>query len=148
MIRYVKGDLFQTKAQIIAHGCNCRGGFGSGIAGIIARDYPSVRAAFLQKFNTSGWTLGEIQAVKEKDKTFINCATQLEFGGGARFGKVYVDYDAVKQCMEKVLDYKKTHGGQVAIPKIGAGLAGGDWEKIEKIINDVFKDDEILVYVL
>jgi hypothetical protein len=34
------------------------------------------------------------------------------------------------------------------MPKIGAGLAGGDWEKIEEIINSVFDKRDIFVYEL
>lgn len=148
MIRYVKGDLFKTEAEIIAHGCNCRGGFGSGIAGIISKLYPQVREIFSHKFNTTGWQLGEIQVVDVGSKIIVNCATQLEYGNGAVNGKVYVNYDAVRSCMEKLLAYKKETGKSLAIPKIGAGLAGGDWQKIESIINDVFKNEEILVYIL
>jgi O-acetyl-ADP-ribose deacetylase (regulator of RNase III) len=37
----------------------------------------------------------------------------------------------------------------VAIPKIGCGLAGGDWNIVEQLINDTVGDDlEIWVYEL
>jgi hypothetical protein len=31
---------------------------------------------------------------------------------------------------------------------IGAGLAGGDWDRIEAIINEVFGDTEVTIYQL
>lgn len=34
------------------------------------------------------------------------------------------------------------------MPKIGAGLAGGNWEIIEKIINEESIGTEIRVYIL
>ena len=45
MIHYAKGDLFDTDHQIIAHGCNCRGGYGAGIAGQMAKKYPKARVS-------------------------------------------------------------------------------------------------------
>jgi len=32
-----------------------------------------------------------------------------------------------------------------AMPKIGAGLGGGDWNKIKGIIEDVFKHENLTV---
>jgi O-acetyl-ADP-ribose deacetylase (regulator of RNase III) len=39
------------------------------------------------------------------------------------------------QTLKRVCSKK---GLSIAIPKIGAGLAGGDWNLIEKILNKVF----------
>ena len=33
------------------------------------------------------------------------------------------------------------------MPRIGCGLAGGDWNKVEKIINETLIDKGIEVYV-
>lgn len=147
MIKYIKGNVLRSPAQIIAHGCNCRGGFGSGIAATIKREFPQVAQAYLEKFNTVGWTLGEIQLVEVgPDKFFANCATQDRYGS-PRGGKVYVDYPAVKKVMEQLKSYSLLYNYTVAMPKIGAGLAGGDWSKIEAIINEVFQEIEVWVYI-
>lgn len=34
----------------------------------------------------------------------------------------------------------------IAIPKIGAGLAGGDWETIRPILEEVFNDYDLTIY--
>lgn len=34
------------------------------------------------------------------------------------------------------------------MPRIGCGLAGGDWSIVEKILNNVFDDRTIYVYDL
>ena len=39
-------------------------------------------------------------------------------------------------------DYK------VGLPKIGAGLAGGDWKIIETMIESVLHDCDVTIYVL
>ena len=46
-----------------------------------------------------------------------------------------MDYDAVGSCLRWV---KERHGGKrIGLPKIGAGSAGGDWQVISPIIDDV-----------
>lgn len=145
MINYVKGNLFESSAEILAHGCNCIGGFNSGVAKGFSIHYPESRKQYLHKYNTVGWKLGDVQFVNTKDKLIANCATQFRYG---REPLVYIDYDAIKVVMKKLYDYSKQNNKTIAIPKIGAGLGGGDWLIIEKIINDIFTDKEILVYFL
>jgi O-acetyl-ADP-ribose deacetylase (regulator of RNase III) len=36
-------------------------------------------------------------------------------------------------------------GNHIGMPKIGAGLAGGDWDRIEKIIGTALKDCQITI---
>ena len=146
MVKYIKGDLFSTDADIIAHGCNCRGGFGSGVAKIVATKYPKARHYYLDKFDEDGWNLGEVQFVPQwNGKIIANCATQDKYGYS---GELNADYDAIRLAMSKVKDYAKDKNLTIAIPKIGAGLAGGDWNTIEAILNEVFGDYDVTVYYL
>jgi O-acetyl-ADP-ribose deacetylase (regulator of RNase III) len=157
MVHTVKGDVFESNANIIAHGVNCKGGFGSGVAGLMAKKHPSVRNGYLTKFKSEGWKLGDVQFVHLYDHrssiespnkiTYIvaNCATQNNY---LPRGERHADYDAIKTCMEKVKQYAKEREATIAIPKIGAGLAGGDWGIIEKILKEVFIDYDITVYYL
>ena len=60
-------------------------------------------------------------------------------------GNKYVDYCAISDTFRSLANCRKL--SPVAIPRIGAGLAGGDWKVIEAIINDATKDKlEIWVY--
>lgn len=146
MIKYAKGDVLASKANIVAHGCNCRGGFGSGVAAAIKTKYPKARHYYLDKYEEDGWKLGDVQFVMQWDGRWIaNCATQ---DGYLPRGVCHADYDAIRSCMEKVKDFAKPSSQTIAIPKIGAGLAGGDWDKIEAILNEVFSDYDVTVYVL
>ena len=47
MIHYVKGDVLESREQIVAHGVNCTGHFGSGVAGAIKRKKPYIREQYL-----------------------------------------------------------------------------------------------------
>jgi hypothetical protein len=39
----------------------------------------------------------------------------------------------------------KFTGLRFGMPMIGAGLAGGDWDVIEEMINDIFVDEDITI---
>src|SRR5688572_21119765 len=95
MIEYLRGDLFQTKAEVIAHGVNCRGAFNAGVARQVRRLFPSAYAAYMEKLNKEGWNLGDVQFVavakssptsftddKHKSTVIANCATQRGYGYG------------------------------------------------------------------
>jgi O-acetyl-ADP-ribose deacetylase (regulator of RNase III) len=128
-----KGDFLTSTALIVGHGCNCRGGYGSGVAGVIARLYPQARIAYIKKFKEEGWTPGEVQFVEVHPKRMIaNMATQDTYGGAGD----HVKYEAIEECFRTVLETAECAGCSVAIPKIGSGLAGGDWARIETIIRD------------
>jgi O-acetyl-ADP-ribose deacetylase (regulator of RNase III) len=138
-LTYIHRDLFTTGRRVIAHGCNIRGKFGSGVAAQIARRFPEVKRAYLKKFREArddpagGWHLGDIQLViTDSGKIVVNMATQDGYGRGG----IHVDYDAVGTCFGSLLDYCHRMGPAygLAIPKVGAGLAGGDWGRIESII--------------
>lgn len=145
MIVYVTGDLFTTDANIIMHGVNCRGGFGSGVAKQMTEHYPEARVAYLNKWKNHRWYLGQVQFVPQPDGRIIaNCATQLDY---LPRGQCHANYDAIEYAIARVLHYAKERNYTIAMPKIGAGLAGGDWNKIQKIINDVTGDTEVRVYV-
>lgn len=143
---HVKGDLFATDDPLIAHCVNARGAFGSGIAGQIARLYPEVRDAYMFKFRRTGWTPGQTQFVHVDTYpplTIANACMQDTFGGPA--GTDHVDYEAVHACFAQVLDYARAGGMALSIPRVGCGLAGGSWERIEAIIRDQLATRDVRV---
>lgn len=151
-IHYRIGDVLKAmetkEVDMVAHGVNCRGGFGSGIAGQITSRYPLVRSKYMGKhFGPEGWKLGDVQIVLLDDsnngRIIANCATQDTFGIG-----VHADYQAIHRVMVALHHFSSTRGIKLGIPLIGAGLAGGDWATITKIIEGVFIEDPIYVYIL
>lgn len=151
MIHYVKGDLLASDCHIIAHGCNCFCVMGAGIAKQIALKYPE--AATVDKLTVRGdiGKLGLYSAgfSKKDEKIIFNLYTQYSYGGGGR----QVNYTAIKDCFELLhqavndLNTINNYPHKVGIPRIGAGLGGGDWNQIEKIIQEVYPSD-IYVYSL
>lgn len=154
MITYKKGDLFADKHPAIAHGVNCQGVMGSGVAKEIKQRFPWAYDDYCQfcKSNSPKELLGlsrKSTAIELGYDTIIyHCFTQLTYGK-EQF-KRYVSYDAIDKSMYSLryrLILQKTIP-YVAMPKIGAGLGGGDWNIIESIINTNLADVDVVVYEL
>jgi O-acetyl-ADP-ribose deacetylase (regulator of RNase III) len=145
-LKYKKGDLLnpENPEYVIAHGCNCSNGFGSGVAGAIAKMYPEVKRAYHQKFENPGWNLGDVQFVEVDGKLIANMGTQQKYGYD---GQQYVSYEAIRTCLETVLAFCEKNGFDLAIPKIGSLRGGGDWGIIQGIIVDCLKDRNVTVTI-
>ena len=48
-----------------------------------------------------------------------------------------IRYEAIEKCLEKVSIVCKNNNATIHMPRIGCGLAGGEWEKIEKMYNKI-----------
>jgi len=128
MIDYITKNLVTVKEDegIVFHGCNCVGGFGSGVAGAIRRKFPHVYEAFKQR-GVGKHLLGRVDIIVKAGYPIIaNGYTQLTCGHD---GNRYADPVAVEKTLYVVANYIST-GDLVDIymPKIGCGLGGLSWE--------------------
>ena len=147
MIHYVTGDLLGATQKVIVHGVNAQGVMGSGVAKVIRAKWPEVFESYSLHYKTFGLKLGDILPVTTSDdKIVVNAVTQDKFG---RDGVQYCDYAAIAQCFDQInaraLDWEVT---EIVMPKIGAGLGGGDWNIIESIIVKTAKNYTSVVYSL
>lgn len=138
-ILYHKQDITTVNYGIIAHGCNCSGGFGSGVAGAIKRKWPVVYEMF-KKDPTGAKMLGQVRYVFINGKNLIiaNMYTQRFYGyGGGR----YADPKAIENALQQVGHTAMLYDHNIWMPRIGCGLGGLDWETevlpiVEKVANE------------
>lgn len=133
----IQGDLLELAAaghfDVIVHGCNCHHTMGAGIAKQIKARFPEAYAADLATPKGSG-KLGGISRADivcgGRLLTVVNAYTQDHWKGRG----VKADYAAIRSAFGEI---KRCFGGRrIAYPKIGAGLAGGDWAVIAAIIEE------------
>ena len=151
-IEYIKGNAFDTEAPYILHGCNSQGAMGSGFAAGVRAIYPQNVDVYQARHAASPLKLGEVIEVDCGKHIMLNGITQEFYGGD---GKMYVSYEAVADVIREVNHIVKQRGVhqvtpmvRVAMPKIGSGLAGGDWEIIEQLIEDNSPNFQPIVYVI
>lgn len=150
MIEYIKGDLLAGGDDVIFHGCNCKNTMGAGIALYISNVYPEAYIVdkHFTKYNDatklgtySKWA-GQNKFFPEKEVTILNAYVQFGYSNTSK----PFDYDAFGRVLPKIRDdyADKTIG----TCKIGSGRAGGDWFRIEQMINDCFNEKQIKVYII
>ena len=143
-IEYVKGDLLQTEVKHIIHGCNSKGVMGSGVAKVLREKYPRAYQDYNDVYNGYGLELGNvIVSVQDDGKVIHNAITQRDYGRDS--SRVYVSYWAIAESFRKINQWGIK---EIALPKIGAGLANGDWNVISAIIENTLIDTKPYVYVL
>ena len=145
MIQTLVGDALLHPDGLIVHGCNCQGVMGSGFALAVKKRYPHVYQEYVRRHKETPWQLGEVQIIEVGPSKYIcNAMTQVKYGPG---GRRYVEYFAIEECFWMINQVANALQLDVIFPKIGAGLAGGDWEIISGIIDEVVTAPKIL-YVL
>jgi len=58
-----------------------------------------------------------------------------------------VRYPAIEACLEKLAVEALRLEASVHMPRIGCGLAGGTWDRIEPIIERTLTKQDVDVYV-
>jgi O-acetyl-ADP-ribose deacetylase (regulator of RNase III) len=167
----IEGNLLELakegKFDVIVQGCNCFNIMGAGIALQIAEQFPEAYLAD-QKTNKGDYRkLGSFSFATIGGFTrpfiIVNAYTQFKPGVGPYDENVAVDYNALEVCFRTInhefgVRYKSkdipilervSHLAEplhIAYPQIGAGLAGGDWDHIETLIDRSLTDvDHTLV---
>lgn len=139
-IKTVKGDATTPSGvgnKFIVHICNDMGGWGKGFVVAISRRWKEPEAQFRAWYkNGEGFELGAVQLVKVTDDTFVaNMIGQHNIYNAAD-GTPPIRYEALSTALGKVCELAKEYQASVHMPRIGAGLAGGDWAKITAIIDE------------
>ena len=137
-MKVIQGDLVQLALEgrfdVIVHGCNCFCTMDAGIAKSIKAAFPEAYAADCATEAGDREKLGCFSSVDVSRKnhiiTVVNAYTQYHWSSHTR----QVDYQALRSVFQQI---KQTFSGlRIGYPKMGAGLAGGDWDTISKIINE------------
>ena len=58
-----------------------------------------------------------------------------------------VRYEAIEEALKQVAGRAQADGKSIHMPRIGAGLAGGDWSRIETMLVSLVERYGIAIYV-
>jgi O-acetyl-ADP-ribose deacetylase (regulator of RNase III) len=145
-IEFVTGDIFVNRvgAEALAHGCNCAGSMGAGVAIGFKERYPLMYEEFRRrcKAKPSEFNLGDVFFWREAGKPAVfNLGTQSRPGRGATYPVVEAALTALRACAD-------AEGVRsVAMPRIAAGYGGLSWKKMRARIETTFADWPGMLYV-
>lgn len=150
IVKYIDGDIVELflSGHNVAHGCNCFHTMGAGVAGQLAKAYSPVLS--IDKAGSDYGCANKLgtftRAVKlhgpdDHEVYCFNLYTQYEPGPN-------LDYGALVNSMVELNNWANNLlvPPTIYMPRIGCGIAGGDWEKV-KVLIDMFTPNLKVVIV-
>ncbi|WDO04989.1 macro domain-containing protein [Streptomyces murinus] len=140
-ITFVRGDATTPSGKgpkIIAHVCNDIGGWGKGFVLALSRRWPEPERAYRawhrdRAHNDFG--LGAVQLVQVDPRTWVaNMVGQRGIRTGSK--GVPVRYEAIDTALTGLAAHALDLGACVHMPRIGCGLAGGRWSRVEPLVTE------------
>lgn len=131
MVKYLKeGNIFNIQGVTnYAHGCNCAGAMGKGIALQFKEKYPQMFRLYKQKCKTGDFVPGDVFEYNYGNGYVYNLGTQKTW-------RTKAEIEFIRMSLEKMMlqaENKKVKA--IALPAIGAGLGGLDWNDVKKEIE-------------
>lgn len=164
-IEYIKGDATRPYIKlehinIICHCCNAFGGWGRGFVVPLGKRYPQVKKDyenFCKPYQDSNehrcGLMGQVcfstvstnlivanligqYFYSKNQRQYVSQKGILPIYLPTKEGR-FVSYDAIEKGFLEIALYGKQYDRPMTIhmPRLGCGLAGGDWSEIEKLIE-------------
>jgi hypothetical protein len=153
MITHLTGDATRPAATpaLIMHVCNDVGAWGRGFVLALSARWPEPEMAFRLQTQRP---LGDVEIVRVEptstpfDVVVANMVAQRGISR-SEIGQPPIRYDALSECLIKV-DRWLSPNPQYTVhaPRIGCGLAGGEWVIIKVLINRYLPKREVYIYDL
>jgi O-acetyl-ADP-ribose deacetylase (regulator of RNase III) len=151
----INGDLIEMAKNgdfdVIAHGCNCFSIQNAGIAKQMNFVYNTALYPFeIATVNTMS-KLGNIQ-FSSKPYYGDDLYSQFMIQRPLKVYNMYTQYypganlniNALILCLEK-LNFECSPTTRIGLPRVGCGIAGGNWDEIKSIFKDIFKDKNLTI---
>lgn len=161
-IKYTKGDATNptdSGTKIIVHICNDIKGWGRGFVMAISKRSKQPELEYRNWHNNkqteptdslqfqplenqdkptdeNKFELGKVQFVKATDDIWVaNMIAQRDIEPDSQ-GIPPIRYAFLSEALERVRHFAQRQNATIHMPRIGCGLAGGQWAEVEKIINE------------
>lgn len=148
-ITYLKGDATYPQSdgnKIIPHVTNDSSKWGKGFVLALSKRWKEPEEAY-RSVKLAKLYLGMVQFIcVENDIIVANMVGQHDIIRN-ELGEPPVRYWAIKMALIQVNRMAKLSKSTLHCPRFGAGLAGGEWKEIEKIIKETIEVD-VFVYDL
>jgi O-acetyl-ADP-ribose deacetylase (regulator of RNase III) len=148
VITYVKGNILDSTAPVLVNTVNTVGVMGKGIALQFKKAFPDNFRAYSQACKTGDIAIGKLFLSKDNniatgEKLIVNFPTKTDWRKSAEYN--YIEA-GLKDLIRIILSYDIK---MIALPPLGAGNGGLEWERVKKIIEKMLSslpDVEIVVY--
>jgi O-acetyl-ADP-ribose deacetylase (regulator of RNase III) len=147
MIRYTKGNLLEAPSQALINTVNTVGVMGKGIALQFKEAFPNNFKQYAQACKSKLLQPGQLLIFKENtlqgERIIVNFPTKTEWFLKSKYEYIESGLQAL------ALELKKGEIRSIAIPPLGCGNGGLQWDKVKPLIEKYlssFTETDILIY--
>jgi O-acetyl-ADP-ribose deacetylase (regulator of RNase III)/uncharacterized protein YwgA len=146
MIKYLVGDMLRADTEALVNTVNTVGVMGKGIALQFKEAFPFNNKQYVQACKNNELVPGKMLAVWDSNliygrKRIINFPTKTHWRQPSKYQYIEEGLDALKRLIIEE-DIKS-----IAIPPLGAGNGGLDWEKVKPMITKALDGLDVDVHV-
>jgi O-acetyl-ADP-ribose deacetylase (regulator of RNase III) len=146
MIKYLAQDILTVNADCILHVCNCFHTMGAGVALTLKNRYPVAYAADKKTPHGDAKKMGTFSVGKDASGVWVyNMYAQYYYGRDRR----QLNYEALYNALCAVrIDVEQHDRKIIVLPYyMGCKNAGGNWNIVITMIQEVWKNSDVTVYV-
>ncbi len=146
MIQYITGNILDSHAQALVNTVNTMGIMGKGIALQFKKAYPNNYKAYEKASKNANVKVGKMFVTLDSNTTtgeriIINFPTKTNWRKPSEYK--YIE-DGLENLIEVISDKQIK---SIAIPPLGAGNGGLNWEKVKKLIEQKLGHLNVDIYV-
>jgi O-acetyl-ADP-ribose deacetylase (regulator of RNase III) len=140
-IQYQKGDIFDSKAQVIVNSVNCEGVMGKGLALAFKERYPAMFAVYQQDCKAGKLRIGRPTLYKASTPWILNFPTKDHWRPPSKL-------EYLEKGLEYLVAYYQKAGIQsIAFPKLGAQNGKLSWDDVGPLMAKYLSQLNIDVYI-
>ncbi len=142
MIEFTKGDMFAMPVDIRVNSVNCKGVMGAGVALAFKERYPEMFKDYQRACREDTLRPGALHVWKNlTGEWIINFPTKRDWREPSRYEDILAGLQALRS-------YLKEQGPvSVALPALGCGHGGLDWDRVSSMIEDNLGDLDASIFV-
>lgn len=141
-VSFESGDIFATtELRGFAHGCNCAGAMGKGIAVAFKQRWPAMYEEYRRRCKAGSFTLGDVFVWEQGGEIVFNLGTQRSWTTRAEIAAIE------KALIGMVREAEQRGVHEIALPRIGAGLGGLAWDEVSAVLERVASTSPVLLRV-
>jgi O-acetyl-ADP-ribose deacetylase (regulator of RNase III) len=142
MIRFVRGNLFDSHAEALVNTVNCVGIMGKGIAYQFKRAYPEMFADYKARCQRGEVRLGEVSLFRERGRVIVNFPTKQHWRSRSRIEDIVAGLSSLCEAV------RREEIRSLAVPPLGCGNGGLPWPEVRKTVQGGLAElDEIEIEV-
>ena len=144
MIKFTTGDILKSDADALVNTVNCEGYMGKGIAYQFKLAYPQNNKDYEVSCKNGELTVGQLHHFYENNKLIINFPTKNKWRE-----KSHMSY--IRNGLNELVKLISEEGvSSIAIPPLGCGNGGLNWDEVKNIIINALEpyspNIDIIIY--